>query len=75
VVPGAWFALRMLSRGPGSRPEDMLGTFYAAAAVRLVLAAALLFILVPVFTDALVPLLTTLAAALAVQWFALLWKG
>lgn len=75
VLPGAWFALRLSVRGPGASPEQMLGNFYVAAAVRLVVATALLFILVPVFKDALVPLLTTLAAVLAVQWFALLWKG
>lgn len=75
VLPGAYFAIKAMSHGPGSRPEDMLKALYAGAAVRLVLTAALLFMVVPLFKDALAPLMTTLVATLAVQWFALLWKG
>jgi hypothetical protein len=41
----------------------------------LVMVTVLIFVLVPLFTDALVPFVTTLAAALAVQWVALLWKS
>lgn len=73
LLPGVVFAARAGSSGPGSSPEDMLKALYSGAALRLLLAAGLLFMLVPVFADDLAPLLTTLAATLAVQWFALLW--
>lgn len=75
LVPGWLFARKVASRGPGSSAGDMLGVFYRGAAIRFLMAAALLFVLVPLFTDALVPFLTALVAALAVQWSAMLWKG
>lgn len=75
VLPGGWFALKQRSRGPGSTAAEMLGAFYRGAAIRLVMVTVLIFVLVPLFTDALVPFVTTLVAALAVQWVALLWKS
>lgn len=75
LVPGWFFARKVASRGPGSSAGEMLGAFYRGAAIRFLMAAVLLFVLVPLFTDALLPFLSGLVAAIAVQWSAMLWKG
>lgn len=74
VVPGALFARKVMSRGPGATAGQMLGAFYRGAAIRFVMAAVLIFVLVPLFRDALVPFMSALVAAIAVQWSAMLWK-
>ncbi len=67
VLPGVYFALKQRSRGPGSTAAEMLGAFYRGTAIRLVMVTVLIFVLVPLFKDALVPFVTTLAATLAVD--------
>jgi len=68
------FALRVFARGPAAPPELVLGAFYRAEAIKLVLAAALFVVTARYFGHLFVPLLTTYLATLVVYWAALLWK-
>lgn len=67
------FALRVFAQGPAARPELVLGTFYRAEAIKLVLAMALFVLAAKYFGHLFVPLLTTYLATLVVYWAALLW--
>jgi ATP synthase protein I len=67
------FALRVFARGV-AQPERVLGAFYRAEAVKLILAMALFVVAAKYFGHLFVPLLTTYLATLVVFWAALLWK-
>ena len=68
----AHFAARLLAHSAATDPRAVLGAFYRAEAMKLTMAAALIFIAVYALRDDAVPLITTLAATLAAYWLVLL---
>ena len=67
-----YVALR-LPQGENVAPEKFLAAFFRAQAMKLGLAVGLLALAAMMFADQFVALITTLALALAMHWFALLW--
>lgn len=68
-----YFAIQFMARA-GADPRRLLQALMRAEAMKLLLAAALFAVAARLFSDTLVPLLTTFIAGLSVYWFALLWK-
>lgn len=66
-----YFAVRFGARGD-SDPKAVLGAFYRAEMMKLLLGTGLIFAAVYVLRDNAVPLVTTLAATLAAYWLVLL---
>lgn len=67
-----YFAVRLGARGGDSDPKAVLGAFYRAEMMKLLLGTGLIFTAVYVLRDDAVPLVTTLAATLAAYWLVLL---
>lgn len=67
-----YVGLRLFLAG-SAHPREFLAAFYRAQAVKLGLAVGLLALGAIAFPDQFLPLISTLALALAVHWFALLW--
>lgn len=72
AVLNVYLALR-LPQGDDVAPSTFLAAFYRAQALKLGLATGLLALAVMVFQAQFLALITTLGAALAVHWLALLW--
>jgi len=67
-----YFAARFGARGGNTDPRSVLGAFYRAEMMKLLLGTGLIFTAVYVLRDDAVPLVTTLAATLAAYWLVLL---
>jgi len=72
AVLNVYLALR-LPQGDEVAPSVFLAAFYRAQVLKLGLATGLLALAVMAFQDQFLALITTLGAALAVHWLALLW--
>lgn len=72
AVLNVYLALR-LPQGDDVAPATFLAAFYRAQALKLGLATGLLALAVMAFQEQFLALITTLGAALAVHWLALLW--
>jgi ATP synthase protein I len=71
VLLSVYFAIKVFAR-PDSDPQAMLGTFFRAEALKLVLAVVLFSAAAIFLSHVYVPLITTFIGTLAVYWFALL---
>jgi F0F1-type ATP synthase assembly protein I len=71
VLLSVYFAIKVFAR-PDSDPQAMLGTFFKAEALKLVLAVVLFSAAAIFFSHVYVPLITTFIGTLTVYWFALL---
>ncbi|MBS0211910.1 MAG: ATP synthase subunit I [Proteobacteria bacterium] len=71
ILPALYFALKVAGLGPVAEARRVLGTFYRAEAVKLLLTALLFLIGVRWFGEHFAPLMLTCVACLAMNWVVL----
>lgn len=72
MVPALLAGAVALGRSPGTSAKQRLGALYRAEAVKIGVTLGLLIVLVPVFAETSVPLLTTYVVVIFLYWPALL---
>lgn len=72
IVPGLYFALRVLATPPGTPPKKILAKFYAGEVGKFVLTAALFFGAVKWFSEQMLPVFLTYVSCLLVYLAAML---
>lgn len=72
MVPALLAGAVALSRRPGTSAKQQLGALYRAEGVKIGVTLGLLIVLVPLFAETSVPLLTTYAVVIFLYWPALL---
>lgn len=67
-----YFARWMSVRGERATPRELVGAFYLAEVIKILLTAALFWVAIALLQVVVLPMLLTYAATLFVYWLALL---
>ena len=72
VVPGLYFALRVLKPRPDASPRQLLAVVYGGEVGKLVLTGGMFVLGVALFSAQFLPLMLTYVACLSLYWLAML---